>query len=171
MNAKTFEKSEGSVQSILYRRAVSEFFEDNYWNWQDKSIVSSWQWHVKSSMKSLFEWEWKKWECHDRDDEFQLKQKKAFERRRHNAHASRQVEKFNHDRRKINQSLRKSDRCAQQGLQSLFRQSGIVEDDSRHIIDVRSEEIAKNINNDGQDSQSRRSFEILLNFQLRRHWE
>ena len=56
MNAKTFKKSENNVQSILYRRVMNEFFENNYWNWQDKDIASSWQWHVKSSMKNLFEW-------------------------------------------------------------------------------------------------------------------
>ena len=30
MNAKTFKKDENNIQSILYRRAVNEFFEDNY---------------------------------------------------------------------------------------------------------------------------------------------
>ena len=30
MNAKTFEKDEDNVQSILYRRVVNEFFENNY---------------------------------------------------------------------------------------------------------------------------------------------
>ena len=30
MNAKTFEKNEDSVQSILYRRVVNEFFENNH---------------------------------------------------------------------------------------------------------------------------------------------
>ena len=113
MNEKTLEKDEDSAQSTPYRRVVSEFFENNHWDWQDKGIVNSWQRHVKSSMKNLFEWEWKKWKCHDRDDEFQLKQKKTFEKRKHNVYASRQVEKLNHDRRKTSQSLWKNDRCAQ----------------------------------------------------------
>ena len=30
MNAKTFKKSKDNVQSILYRRALNEFFENNY---------------------------------------------------------------------------------------------------------------------------------------------
>ena len=30
MNAKTFEKDENSVQLILYRRVMNEFFENNY---------------------------------------------------------------------------------------------------------------------------------------------
>ena len=30
MNMKIFEKDENNVQSILYRRAVNEFFENNY---------------------------------------------------------------------------------------------------------------------------------------------
>ena len=89
MNAKTFEENENSVQSTLYYHVVNEFFESNHWNWQDKDIVSSWQWHVRFSMKNLFEWKWKKWKCHDRDDEFQLKQEKTFKRRKHSVHASR----------------------------------------------------------------------------------
>ena len=65
--------------------------------------------------------------------------------------------------------MRKNDQCAQQSLQSLFQQLNIVEDDSRHVIDARSKEIIKNINDDEQDSQSRRSFETSLNFRLRKH--
>ena len=53
-------------------------------------------------MKSLFEWKWKKWGCHDRGDEFQLKQKKIFKKCKYNVHASWQAEKFNHDHWKIN---------------------------------------------------------------------
>ena len=30
LNAKTFKKNENNVQSILHRRVVSEFFENNY---------------------------------------------------------------------------------------------------------------------------------------------
>ena len=30
MNAKAFEKNEDNVQSILYRRVVNEFFENNH---------------------------------------------------------------------------------------------------------------------------------------------
>ena len=30
MNAKTFKKDENNVQSILYRRVVNEFFENNH---------------------------------------------------------------------------------------------------------------------------------------------
>ena len=32
MNAKTFKKDENNVQSILYRRVVNEFFENNHQN-------------------------------------------------------------------------------------------------------------------------------------------
>ena len=70
MNAKTFEKNENNVQSTLYRRVMNEFFENNHWYWQDKSIASLRQWHVKFLIKNLFEWKWKKRECHDRDGEF-----------------------------------------------------------------------------------------------------
>ena len=30
INAKTFKKSENNVQSILYRRVVNKFFENNH---------------------------------------------------------------------------------------------------------------------------------------------
>ena len=30
LNAKTFEKNENNVQSILYRRVMNKFFENNY---------------------------------------------------------------------------------------------------------------------------------------------
>ena len=30
MNAKTFKKDENNIQSILYRRVVNKFFENNY---------------------------------------------------------------------------------------------------------------------------------------------
>ena len=30
MNAKTFKENENNVQSILYRRVMNEFFENNY---------------------------------------------------------------------------------------------------------------------------------------------
>ena len=32
MNAKAFKKNENNVQSILHRRVMNEFFENNYQN-------------------------------------------------------------------------------------------------------------------------------------------
>ena len=60
--------------------------------------------------------------------------------------------------------MQKNDRCAQFNLQSLFRQSNITEDNLYHVIDVQLKKIAKNINDNEQNSQSRRLFEVSLNF-------
>ena len=52
---------------------------------------------------------------------------------------------------------------------NLFRQSSIIEDNLRYVINARLKKIAKNINDDEQDSQSRHSFKTLLNFRSRKH--